>query len=623
MTPGDGSCYETMAPNETSHPHRVDASPTMYVVFGITLLALFLFITEWLSIDVTALLVLVLLAAFEPFTNIGPRDAIAGFSNPATITVFAMLVLSEGIRRTGLVQILGQWLSQFAGESKGRQLGVTVGLPGALSGFINNTPVVALLVPVISEMGHKGNTSPSKLLIPLSYASMLGGTLTLIGTSTNLLASDISGRLLDHPFGMFEFTSLGLIVLVVGSIYLLFVGHRLLPERVKPREEYIDEYGMKDYLARLVVPEESPLLGQTVNHVLKESELDLDLMNLQRNGEVFRPPIGAKQFSAGDELVIRADRDTLDELMEATGLKLKPSAPEEADFGPTEAGRATELVEVVIPSGSSMVRKPLSECHLLEDFNGRILALRRNAQVLHTRLEDIPLQAGDTLLVQAEPEAVDAIDRGLDFLILKTDPRDDYRYKKIPLAIAIMAGVVIAASVGWTSILLSSLAGMVAMVITGILKPNELYDSIPWNVIILLAGIIPLGMALERTGGAVVMGDLVAMTGDFLPTLLVLWVFYLGTGIITSIISNNASVVLMLPVAIETATQLGADPFSFVLAVTFAASTAFLSPVGYQTNLFVYGPGGYKFTDFFRIGAPLQFILSIVSVAGIWFIWGI
>jgi di/tricarboxylate transporter len=595
----------------------------MYVVFGITLLALVLFVTEWLSVDVTALLVLVLLAALEPYTQITSREAIAGFSNPATITVFAMLVLSEGIRRTGLVQILGQWLSEFAGTSKSRQLGVTIGLPGTISGFINNTPVVALLVPVISEMGHKGDTSPSKLLIPLSYASMLGGTLTLIGTSTNLLASNISGRLLDHPFGMFEFTSLGLIVLIVGSLYLLFVGHRLLPERVKPREQYIDEYGMKDYLARLTVPEDSALIGETVNHVLEESRLDLELMHLQRNGQIFRPPIGAKQFSPGDDLVIRADRDTLDELMDATGLQLKPSTPVETDFGSKEAGRATELVEIVIPSGSSMVRKPLSECHLLEDFNGRILALRRNAEVLHTRLEDIPLQAGDTLLVQADPESIDAIDRGLDFLILKTEPREDYRYRKIPLAIAIMIGVVLAPSLGIASILLSALAGMVVMVLTGILKPSELYTSIPWNVIILLAGIIPLGMALEKTGGAELLGNLVAQSGNFLPTLLVLWVFYLATGVITSIISNNASVVLMLPVAVETANQLGAAPFSFVLAVTFAASTAFLSPVGYQTNLFVYGPGGYKFTDFFRIGAPLQFLLSIVSVAGIWMLWGL
>jgi di/tricarboxylate transporter len=595
----------------------------MYVVFAIVALAVVLFVTEWLPVDVTALLILVLLAALEPWTQVTPQDAIAGFSNPATITVLAMLILSEGIRRTGLVQILGQWLSGFAGENRSRQLAVTIGFPGSISGFVNNTPVVALMVPVVSEMAHRGKTSPSKLLIPLSYASMLGGTLTLIGTSTNLLASNISGRLIDHTFGMFEFTPLGLLVLGVGLLYLFFIGHRLLPERVKPREQYIDEYGMKDYLARLTVPEGSGLIGRTVSEVLQESPLDLDVVHLNREGQVFRQPFGAKQFNVGDDMLIRADRDTLDDLMEATGLQMKPSRPDEQDFGSVEAGRADELVEIVVPSGGSLVGRRLADTHLLEDFNGRIMALRRNAEVMHTDLEDIPLQAGDTLLVQAEPESIDAIDRGLDFLILKPEPREDYRYRKIPLALAIMAGVVMLPSIGMAPILLSSLAGTVVMVLGGILKPNELYDSVPWDVIILLAGIIPLGIALERTGGAALLGDLVAGSSAVLPAVGVLWVFYLGTGIITSIISNNASVVLMVPVAIESASQMGADPFAFVLAVTFAASTAFLSPVGYQTNLFVYGPGGYKFIDFFRIGAPLQFILSIVSVAGIWAIWGV
>ncbi len=595
----------------------------MYVVFAIVALAVVLFITEWLSVDVTALLILVLLAALQPWTQVTPREAISGFSNPATITVLAMLILSEGVRRTGLVQILGQWLSGFAGEDRHRQLGVTIGFPGAVSGFVNNTPVVALMVPVVSEMAHRGRTSPSKLLIPLSYASMLGGTLTLIGTSTNLLASNISGRLIDHSFGMFEFTPLGVVVLVVGLLYLFFLGHRLLPERVKPRQEFIEEYEMKDYLARLTVPAGSELIGERVSDVLQETSLDFDAMHLNREGEVFRQPFGAKQFNPGDDLLIRADRETLDELMEVTGLAMKPSEPVEEDFGEVEAGRADELVEIVVPSGGSLVGRRLADTHLLEDFDGRIMALRRNAEVLHTNLEDIPLQAGDTLLVQADPDAVDAIDRGLDFLILKPESREDYRYQKIPLALAIMAGVVLVPSFGWAPILLSALGGTVAMVLGGILEPNELYDSVPWDVIILLAGIIPLGIALEQTGGATLLGELIARSSEVLPAIGVLWLFYVGTGLITSIISNNASVVLMVPVAVETAAQLGADPFSFVLAVTFAASTAFLSPVGYQTNLFVYGPGGYRFVDFFRIGAPLQLLLSVVSAAGIWAIWGL
>ncbi len=596
----------------------------MTVVLIILAVAVILFVTEWLPVDITALSVLVALAALEPWTQITPLEAVSGFSNPATITVLAMLILSEGIRRTGLVQILGQWLGQFAGESRNKQLGVTIAVPGVFSGFINNTPVVALLVPVVSEMAHKGRTSPSKLLIPLSYASMLGGTLTLIGTSTNLLASDVSERLIGHGFSMFEFTGLGLIVLGVGSAYLFFIGHHLLPERVQPREDFIDEYGMKEYLARLTVPEHSDLIGQTVDEILETSDLDLDLLHLERGDEEFHQPLATKQFTAGDDLLVRSDRETLDRLMQTTGLEMKPSEPPaEQDFGPQEGGRASELVEIVIRSGSRMVGRPLSQLHLLEDFNGKILALRRNAEILHTELESIPLQAGDTLLVQADPEAIDDIERGPNLLVLKTEPREDFRFQQIPVAIGIMAAVVALATVTPAPIMLTALGGVVAMVLTGTLRPAELYESVPWNVIILLAGIIPLGIALEKTGGAAMLGDFVARTGEYLPAILVLWLFYIGTGLITEVVSNNASVVLMIPVAIQSAEQLGANPFAFVLAVTFAASTAFLGPVGYQTNLFVYGPGGYRVSDYARIGAPLQLLLSAVTVAGIWYFWGI
>jgi di/tricarboxylate transporter len=334
--------------------------------------------------------------------------------------------------------------------------------------------------------------------------------------------------------------------------------------------------------------------------------------------------LAAKQFTAGDDLLVRSDRGTLDRLMQETGLEMKPSEPPaEQDFGPEEGGRAAELVEIVIRSGSRMVGRPLSQTHLLEDFNGRILALRRNAEVLHTQLETIRLQAGDTLLVQADPDAIDDIERGPNFLVLKTEPREDFRFTQIPVAMLIMTAVVALAAASTAPIMLTALGGVVAMVFSGILRPNELYESIPWNVIFLLAGIIPLGIALEKTGGAALMGDAVAQTGEYLPAILVLWIFYIGTGLITEVISNNASVVLMIPVAVQTAEQLGANPFAFVLAVTFAASTAFLGPVGYQTNLFVYGPGGYRVSDYARIGAPLQLLLSAVTTAGIWYIWGI
>nr|WP_275040481.1 SLC13 family permease [Haloterrigena salina] len=625
-------------------------TPDMVVVFGIILLALVLFVTEWLPIDVTAILVMVLLMVLGAdgvvnFTQISTAEGTSGFSNSATITVLAMLILSSGISRTGVVQIVGRKMSAFAGEDLDKQLLATIGVSGPISGFINNTPVVAILVPVVSDIAHKGKTSPSKLLIPLSYASMFGGMLTLIGTSTNILASDVSARLLDHPFSMFEFTQLGIIVLIVGSIYLMTVGHRLLPERVPVEEDYVQEYAIEEYLTEVVVNDDSPIVGTTVEEAIDHVEFDADIIQVVRDDEEFIEPIGQKTIRAGDLLRLRADRDTVQQFVDRETLTLSGSPETAAELEPDEVPDRT-LVEVVVPRGSFLVGESLESSTFRQRYDATVLAFRSRGETVREDMDERRIRVGDTLLVQAAPDSIDRLSGNDDFIVAHEPEEPDYRSEKIPHAVAIMAGVVGFVAVPWGAvgaalagatgvaafeamsalslpILVTALAGVVAMVATGVLKPTEIYDAVEWDVIFLLAGIIPLGMALEQTGGADLLGSLVAATGSYLPILGVLWVFYLATGLITGVISNNASVVLMLPVAVETANQIGANPFAFVLAVTFAASTAFLTPVGYQTNLFVYGPGGYKFTDFVRVGAPLQLLLSVVTVLGIEFFWGV
>ncbi|WP_172637306.1 SLC13 family permease [Natrinema pellirubrum] len=622
----------------------------MLVVFAIILFALVLFITEWLPIDVTAILIMVLLMILGAdgvanFTEISTTEGTSGFSNSATITVLAMLILSSGISQTGVVQIIGRKMSAFAGEDLDKQLLATIGVSGPISGFINNTPVVAILVPVVSDIAHKGKTSPSKLLIPLSYASMFGGMLTLIGTSTNILASDVSARLLDHPFSMFEFTKLGVIVLLVGSIYLMTVGHRLLPERVPVDEDYVTEYAIGEYLTEAIVDEGSPIVGSTVADAIDRVEFDADILQVVRDGEEFIEPIGQKTIRAGDTLRLRADRPTVQQLVERETLTIDGGPETDAELEPDEIPDRT-LVEVVVPRGSFLVGESLETSTFRQRYDATVLAFRSRGETVRSDMDERRIRVGDTLLVQAAPDSIDRLSQNDDFIVAHEPDEPDYRTEKIPHAAAIMAGVVGFVAVPWGAvgsalagvtgvggfeamsslslpIMVTALAGVVAMVATGVLKPTEIYDAVEWDVIFLLAGIIPLGMALEQTGGADLLGSLVASTGAYLPVLGVLWVFYLATGLITGVISNNASVVLMLPVAVQTADQIGANPFAFVLAVTFAASTAFLTPVGYQTNLFVYGPGGYKFTDFVRVGAPLQLLLSIVTVLGIAFFWGL
>ncbi|MDY6818507.1 MAG: SLC13 family permease [Halobacteriales archaeon] len=599
----------------------VGISPDMLVVFAVIILALVLFSTEWLPVDLTAILIMVVLMALEPWTQISPAEGISGFSSPATITVLAMLILSSGVSRTGLVQRLGNRLTEFAGASQWKQLGATIGVAGPASGVINNTPVVAILVPVISDLAHQGKSSPSKLLMPLSFASMMGGTLTLLGTSTNILASDVSARLLGHPFSMFEFTGLGVIVLLVGSLYLVTVGRWLLPERIKPQEDYIEEYELEAYLTEVIVREDSPIVGLTVTEAIAETDFDVDVLQIDRGGERFIEPLGRMVIHAGDRVKLRTDRETLEELIEVDGLE-----PVGSDI--TEAALETDveeqtLVEVVIPSGSDLVGETLTSAGFRQRYDANVLAFRSRGELIRERMNRIRVRVGDTLLIQAPEGSIDRLADNRDFIVAHEPESPDYRTEKIPHAVAIIGGVVLLPALGIVSVVVSALGGVVAMALTGVLKPNELYEAVDWQIIFLLAGVIPLGIALEQTGAAELLGIAVASTGDVLPVLGVLWVFYTATALITNVISNNASVVLMIPVAVETAQRLDSNAFAFVLAVTFAASTAFMTPVGYQTNLFVYGPGGYRFMDYFRVGAPLQLLLSVVTAIGIAVFWGL
>jgi di/tricarboxylate transporter len=600
----------------------------MLVVFAIILLALVLFATEWLPIDVTAILLMVLLMVLEPWTQITPREGISGFASPATITVLAMLILSTGINRTGIVQKLGKKMAAFAGTDRRKQLATTIGITGPVSGFINNTPVVAILVPVIADLAHEGKTSPSKLLMPLSFASMFGGTLTLIGTSTNILASDIAARLGEESpgleleaFGMFEFTQLGVVVFAVGALYLMTVGVRLLPERVPVEDDLVEEYALQEYLADVVVPANSSLIGQTVGEALGDDDLDIDVLQLIRYGELFSEPLARKEIHEQDTLRVRTNRDTLERIMDAEGLSLLGGPRSEDDLHLED--EEPVLVEVVIPSGSFLVGETLASSTFRQRYDANVLAFRSRGEVVRDRFEDIRIRVGDTVLVQAPPDSLTRLVQNEDFIVAHEFDEVDYRDEKIPFAVAIIAGVVALPALNVFPIVVSALAGVVAMIGTGVLKPNELYKSVEWNVIFLLAGVIPLGTALQQTGAASLLGDVVASTATFLPAIGVLWVFYIATGLLTSVISNNASVVLMIPVAASAAQSIGASAFAFVLAVTFAASTAFMTPVGYQTNLFVYGPGGYTFSDFLRVGAPLQLLLSVVTVLGIAFFWGV
>ncbi|WP_254274357.1 SLC13 family permease [Haloarcula marina] len=616
----------------------------MAFVFALVLVALVLFATEALPVDVTAIGVMVALLLVEP-TTMGLAEAgllaeplyvlhqpgdgvspltrgLSGFASTATITVLAMFILSDGVQRTGIVQILGAKLAALTGDSESRQLGATVGLVAPISGFINNTAAVAILLPMVTDIAHEGKISPSKLLLPLSYASMFGGMLTLIGTSTNILASQLSAELLGHPFGMFEFTQLGVVVAAVGTLYLLTVGRWLVPERIPAREDLTEEFEMAEYLTEVVVREDSPIIGQTVREALAETEFDVDVIQLVRGDRTFLEPLDPKSIQAGDVFAVRTDRDTLVDLLDAEGLDLIPEV--EVDDAELEsASEQQNLVELVVAPGSALVGETLVTANFRQRYDATVLALRRGRELFRQRMDRVRLKVGDTLLVQATADSIERLNRNRNFIVAQEVERPDYRRSKIPVAVGIVAAVVGVAALTPVHIVASALAGAVLMVLTGCLRPQELYDAVQWDVIFLLAGVIPLGVALQETGGADLLADLFVMAAPGLPAVVALGLMYVVTALLTNVISNNASVVLMIPVAVEAAQQLNANAFAFVLAVTFAASTAFMTPVGYQTNLIVYGPGGYRFSDYIRAGAPLQAIFAVVTTLGIAFFWGL
>ena len=597
------------------------------LVFGIILIALVLFIIEPVPIDIVALTVLVSLIVLEPWTRIDPQTGVSGFSNPATITVLAMFVLSEGIRKSGLINAIASKIADEFVDSPFRQLLAVLGLSGTTAGFINNTPVVAIMIPMVNTISEQTGLSPSKLLLPVSYASMLGGMLTVIGTSTNILASDISGRLLDQPFSMFEFTQLGVVVLMTGIIYLLTVGNYLTPERITVSDRLFGEFEMTEYLTEIAVREESAFVGMTVHELLEEIPVDVDVVQLVRDGVSFTEPLARKELRPDDLLVCRIAKDDVFDLVAVEGLDAPGAEVTEEQLDVTKASGKTEqdqrLVEVVISPDAPFVDDSLDSLNFHDRYHATVLAIRRGGEVFHARMTERPLRGGDTLLIQATEETVDRFGADRNFILARELIQKDHRTERIPVALGIVAVVVALAALDILSTMVSALAGIVAMVATGCVKPNEVYRSVDWSVIFLLAGVIPLGISMERTGAAEWLAAVFVHYTGTLEPVLVLALFYLFTALVTEVVTNNASVVLMIPVAVDTASAIGAEPFSFVLAVTFAASTAMLTPIGYQTNLMVYGPGGYRFTDYLRVGGPLQLVLTVVTTAGIAFFWGV
>jgi di/tricarboxylate transporter len=454
--------------------------------------------------------------------------------------------------------------------------------------------------------------------MPLSFFSQLAGVITLIGTSTNILGSVLSAREGYGAFGMFEFARIGLLVFVTGTLYILFIGRKLLPER-HTEPEIAKIYQLKEYLTEVIILPDSPLVGKSVLESQLRKQFDIDVWEVLRDGQKLTHPLAEKILQADDILFVKANTGQLRTIKDIEGLDIVS----EVRLGGLERkSDQQELLEVVIGSNSDLIGGTLQTTNFRHHYNGTVIAIRQRGQLIRERLGQIRLHFGDTLLLRGTAVALAQIKREPGFIVSEEAPPEEFRTEKIPVALAIVGGVVIIAALG-QPILVTALVGCVLMVLTGCLKMNELHQSIRLDVIFLLAGVIPLGLVLERTGGAQLLANLAIQSAAYVPPLIVLGIFYLMAMLLTELISNNATVVVMVPVAVATATTLGLDPRAFILAIMFAASTSFSTPVGYQTNTMIYGPGGYKFLDFIRVGAPLNLLLAIVTPIYIYLVWGL
>lgn len=588
----------------------------MALAFAILIGALIVFALDIFPIDFVAFAIMGVILILGPVLGVSPEEAISGFSNPATITVLAMFILSGGISRTGMINLLAKRMIRLAGTSELRQLVTIMVVVGPISAFINNTAAVAILLPSVVALARQRQRPSSKLLIPLSYFSQLGGVITLVGTSTNILASALTVREGLPAFSMFEFSKIGILIFATGAIYILFIGRRLLPVR-RDQPGISESYEVKDYLTEVVVQQNSPLVGKSLADAQIRTQFDIHVFEILRNGRKLRHPLMENTLRAGDILFMKADTDQLLEIEDA-GLEIYP----DLQFGNEELESSQRgLMEVVIGPNSDLIGGTLKSTNFHYHYNCTVLAIRKHGELIQDRLGKVTLGFGDTLLLRGAVKALEQIKREPGFIVTEEVEVEEFRRDKIPVALAIIAGVVVIAALG-QPILVTALVGCVLMVLTGCLQVNELHDSIRWDVIFLLAGVIPLGLALERTGGAQLLANLAAESAHHVPPLVVLMIFYLMAMFLTELISNNATVVVMVPVAAATAATLGLDARIFILAIMFAASTSFSTPVGYQTNTMIYGPGSYKFLDFTRVGAPLNLLLAVLTPIFLYLMWG-
>lgn len=589
-------------------------SVEILIVFGLILLAMFLFAMDGIPFDLVAM---ILMSALLLTGILDVKEGLSGFSNPATVTIAAMFALSKGIQKTGLLRMVVRFLGRIGQWSLPNAVLVIMGIIALVSAFINNTAAVVIFVPVLMATATRMDVSPSKMLMPLSFASMFGGVCTLLGTSTNILVSSIAADNGLKPFSMFEFTPFGLIIVSAGFIYLYSFGVNMVPPRRKVASLGRD-FNTVDYLSDIEVTADYAHVGKPLKEVQDRWQLDIDVIFLCSDGETISEKDRAK-LQEGDVVRIRGSAKEIDKLIQRrTGLEVRhPVQWKDADVTSFDY----EMLEAVVAPDSDFASQKIKAIDFAGKYGAIVLGVYKQGQAKMETLQEISLGGGDSLLLALKQKRIRDLKEDDNFVIVSSVPVTRYATEKAPVAIGILVGVVLSAALGLVPIVVSAGSGVILMVLTGCLQTADIHRAINWKVLFLLAGVIPLGVAMQKTGAARLLSDLIVQTLGHLGPRAVLSGYFLLTTLLTAMISNQATAAILAALAIETANGMGVEARPFLMAVTFAASLSLITPWGYQTNTLIYGPGRYRFTDFTRVGAPLNILFWVLGTVFIPIFW--
>ncbi len=572
------------------------------------------FALERVPADVTALVLMAVLLV----TGLLPAaDALAVFSNPGPITVGAMFVLCAALEHCGAIEVLARSLDRVSRLPPPVMLALIIAVVGAISAFINNTPVVVVFMPLMLGLARKSGVPASKLLMPLSFAAVLGGLCTLLGTSTNIVVSSVAQQMGQARFGMFELTAVGLPVFLVGGLYLVFVGRRLLPVR-ETLSSILSDEERREFITEAFVQAGSPHVGRTVREAGLLKRPGIRMIEVVRSGVVLREGLPELRLLPGDRLVLACRPSGAAHAKGIEGIDFVAEAGLEQI-----AAHEGLLVEGIIGPASTLGGSTIAEANIRQRFRVVILAVHRRGRNLREDLGSVRLEFGDTLLMLGTERAVAGL-RGSDDIILIDQPpvRTENRRRSMPLVLGALVGVVVVSAFEWVPIEIAAFVACVLLVATGALRTREGYAAIQWNILFIIFAMLGLGVAMDRTGAATwlaeaMIGLVDAVAPEANRPLMMLAVVYLVTMLLTEVLSNNAAGAIMATLAIGIAESMGVGARPFLVAVAIAASASFATPIGYQTNTYIYGVGGYRFADFVKVGAPLNLLAMVTALIAI------